>query len=145
MIMLKFRSKTMKQRLFSLIITIAVTLVLTLICYKTLPIYAQTLTEEYFKSGVEKADSGDYQGAIKDFNKAIELNPKYAGVYNNRGVAIEDYNKAIKINSKYAKAYFNRGLAKLVLGQKDSGCLDVYKAGELEKFEGYEVIKEYCN
>jgi len=30
-------------------------------------------TEEYFYSGVEKANSGDYQGAIKelDFNKSL--------------------------------------------------------------------------
>jgi len=31
------------------------------------------------------------------------------------------------------------------LGQKDSGCLDLSKAGELGKFEGYEAIKKYCN
>jgi len=30
-------------------------------------------TEEYFYSGVEKANSGDYEGAIKelDFNKSL--------------------------------------------------------------------------
>ncbi len=29
--------------------------------------------KEYFYSGVEKANSGDYQGAIEDYNKAIEI------------------------------------------------------------------------
>jgi len=48
---------------------------------------------------------GVYRDAIKDYNKAIELDPKYAEAYYNRGVvkaklrdrweAIQDYNKAI--------------------------------------------------
>jgi len=29
--------------------------------------------EEYFYSGVEKANSGDYEGAIKEFDKAINM------------------------------------------------------------------------
>jgi len=72
-------------RLLLIRITIAVTLILILICYTTLPIYAQNSAEEYFISGVEKLASGDYQGAIKEFDKAIEINPKYAEAYFNRG------------------------------------------------------------
>jgi len=47
----------------------------------------QNSAEEYFISGVEKLASGDYQGAIKDFNKAIEINPKDVDAYYIRGVA----------------------------------------------------------
>jgi len=36
-------------------------------------------------------------------------------------------------------------LAKLGLGQKESGCLDLSKAGELGSEKAYEVIKEFCN
>ncbi len=43
--------------------------------------------EEYYDSGVEKANSGDYEGAIEDYNKAIEINPKDADAYHNRGFA----------------------------------------------------------
>jgi len=74
-------------KLSLLSITIAVTLILILICYITLPIYAQNSAEEYFYSGVEKANSGDYQGAIKEFDKAIKIAPKVAVAYYNRGVA----------------------------------------------------------
>ncbi len=42
-------------------------------------------------------------------------------------------------------AYYNRGLAKIQLGQKNSGCLDLSKAGELGVDKVYEVIREYCN
>jgi len=31
--------------------------------------------KEYLNSGNKKVFSGDYQGAIEDFNKAIEVNP----------------------------------------------------------------------
>jgi len=67
--------------------------------------------EEYFYSGVEKANSGVYEGAIEDYNKAIEINPSYA------------------------KAYYNRGVAKIGLGQKYSGCLDLSRARELGYFK----------
>jgi len=65
--------------------------------------YSQT-AEEYFNSGLKKGKSGDWVGAIQDYNKAIELNPNHADAYGNRGAAkgrlqdyrgaIQDYNKA---------------------------------------------------
>ena len=33
--------------------------------------------EKYFKLGEQKYNKKDYQGAIADLDKAIELNPKY--------------------------------------------------------------------
>ena len=32
-------------------------------------------------------DKGEYDRAIEDYNKAIELNPEFAEVYNSRGLA----------------------------------------------------------
>ena len=43
--------------------------------------------EKYFKLGLEKYDKKDYQGAIADYDKAIELNPKYFDAYYKRGNA----------------------------------------------------------
>lgn len=70
-------------------------------------VYAQT-ADTYIDSAKEKYDNKDYKGAIQDFTKAIELNPKFADAYSNRGVvkgnlqdyrgAIQDYNKAIELN-----------------------------------------------
>ena len=142
-------------RLFLIRITIALLSILILICYTTLPIYAQNSAEEYYDSGIEKLASGDFQGAIKEFDKATEINRKYTDAYYNRGVAkaksgdyrgaIEDYNKAIEINPKLAEAYYNRGVAKIGLGQKYSGCLDLSRAGKLGYSKAYEAIKKYCN
>ena len=56
-----------------------------------------------------------------------------------------DYTKAIELNPKDADSYNNRGLLKLSLGQKDSGCLDLSKAGELGNEVAYDAIKKFCN
>ena len=64
--------------------------------------------------------------ALADCNKAIELDPKLAGAYSNRGVAhlekgeldraIADCNKAIELDPKLAEAYNNRGAAYIEKG-----------------------------
>ena len=83
----------------------------------------------------------NYSGAIADFDRAIEINPRFAKAYYSRGLAKKHYNdhlgaiidftKAIEIDPEYAEAYNKRGLLKGTLGQKDSGHSDLGKAGEL--------------
>ena len=53
--------------------------------------------------------------------------------------------KLIEINPNFTYAYHDRGFAKLLLRQKDNGCLNLSKAGELGHAEASEAIKEYCN
>jgi tetratricopeptide (TPR) repeat protein len=43
--------------------------------------------ETYAIVGLDCAEFGQYQNAIKYYNKAIRLKPDYADAYNNRGVA----------------------------------------------------------
>ena len=88
--------------------------------------------DAYNTLGNEKFRLNDYNGAIKDYTKAIEIaieiDPKYKYPYYNRGVAkyelkdyngaIEDYSKAIEIDHKWANAYYNRGIAKGEIGDK---------------------------
>lgn len=77
-----------------------------------------------------------YVGAIKDYDKAIELNSKDFDSYNNRGntrldlkdynAAIVDLREAIKINPKFAPAYYNKGLALVNTQEYDEAikCFD---------------------
>lgn len=65
-------------------------------------------------------NKGTREQAIRDFDKAIRLNPNDASYYYNRGIvykiswydkqAIDDFNKAIELNPSFAvKAYKNCG------------------------------------
>jgi hypothetical protein len=51
---------------------------------------------------------------------------------------------AIAIDPNYGLAYYKRGLIKFFSGQKESGCLDLSKAGELGYADAYDAIKNYC-
>lgn len=64
---------------------------------------------------------GDYDDAIQDYDRAIQLKPDYAEAFNGRGLAfygkkeydraIQDYTQAIRTKPDYAEAFDNRGLA----------------------------------
>jgi tetratricopeptide (TPR) repeat protein len=75
----------------------------------------------YYNRGI--AHGTNYDWAIRDCTKAIELKPDDAMSYYNRGSvydrkgdyeqAIRDYTQAIKLKPDYADAYYNRGNAYL--------------------------------
>ena len=58
---------------------------------------------------------------------------------------IQDYNKAIELDPKNSYAYYYRGMIKVALGQRDSGCLDLSKAGQIGLSKSYEAIKLVCS
>ena len=72
--------------------------------------------------------------AIVEFTKAIEINPRFAEAYHERGLAydakgeydlaISDYNKALEINLRYERAYNHRRLAKNAQGKNDLAISD---------------------
>jgi TonB family protein len=85
---------------------------------------------------------GEYDTAIADYNKAIELNSKEPSVYFSRGLAhfnklsytpaIADFDKVIELDPKEAMAYFKRGNALEKLGSFEKALTDYQKAVELD-------------
>ena len=74
--------------------------------------------DDYVDRGVAKYRLRDYQGAIADYSKAIEINPQYADAYNNRGIAkymilgdyqgaCADYKKAVSLGHQSTAQYLN--------------------------------------
>ena len=116
---------------------------------------SKVLRSSYFSEGTSRYMSKDYQGALFYYSKAIQLDPTESNAYYNRGLskykledyrgAIADYTIAIELKPDTGIFYYKRGITKLELNQKDSGCLDLSKAGELGETDAYEDIKEYCN
>lgn len=103
--------------------------------------YSQTAIE-YYESGIIKQNNKNYEGAISDYNKAIDIDPKFVKAYNNRGIAksdlndfkgaISDYTKAIEIEPNDIFAYCNRGLAKTKLKDYNGAISDYTKAISLD-------------
>lgn len=110
------------------------------VVYQT-PTNLQT-AEEYFYSAYDKAENGEYYGAIEDYTKAIEINPNYANAYYNRGIAkknledyygaIADFSEAIELDPDDAAAYYNRGFAKYYLEDYYGAIKDYTRAIELD-------------
>ena len=75
----------------------------------------------YYSRGTAYYYLNQYERAIKDFDRAIELNPNDVKAYYNRGIvyydlkqygrAIKDFDRAIERNPNFAEAYEKRELA----------------------------------
>ncbi len=99
----------------------------------------------YNSRGVDYGEKGQYDQAIADYDKAIEIDPKFGKAYNNRGYAygkkgdydqaIANYNKAIEMDPEYGKAYGNRAIAYYFKKEYDKSWEDVRKAKNL----GYQI------
>ncbi len=95
----------------------------------------------YNDRGLSYFLNNDFNHAMADYKKAIEIKPKYAEAYNNQGFifyemgkydrAIADYTKAIEINPNLAEAYNNRGLAYHQKNQYNLAIADYTRAIEI--------------
>lgn len=96
----------------------------------------------------------DYSDAIADMEKAISIAPDVAYFYYNLGnlqclssqliQSIKNYDKAIRLYPGLGDAYFNRGLVQIYLKDREKGCIDLSRAGELGVPDAYSVISKYC-
>jgi tetratricopeptide (TPR) repeat protein len=89
----------------------------------------------YYNRGTTLLSMKQYDRAIADFSKAVEINPRYAEAYQNRGAArkdlkdydaaIADFKRAIAINPTYGDAYVNLGNT-LVSAGRLAEAVDIY-------------------
>jgi tetratricopeptide (TPR) repeat protein len=63
----------------------------------------QTTARDYFNQGVDHFNAKQYDQAIADYTKAIELNPKYGAAYHNRGAAYEEKGQYAQAAADYTK------------------------------------------
>ena len=95
------------------------------IAYVT-PSYSLSPQEDLFKNALNLSSSGEFNLALKQWNKYLELFPDDAAALSNRGNiklvngdpegAIEDQDKAIELDPGEVDPYINRGIAEESLG-----------------------------
>lgn len=88
--------------------------------------------------GVVKFARNDYDGAIMEFSRAIELSPDWASAYYHRAGpelskddfdgAISDWDKAILLKADYGEAYSTRAVAKFAKDDYDGAISDCTRA-----------------
>jgi tetratricopeptide (TPR) repeat protein len=98
--------------------------------------------KNYYESGQKKQTLEDYQGAIADFTKSIQLKPDSGGFYSSRGSAkqelkdyqgaVTDFTEAIRIDPFYAYFYYNRGRAKEEMKDYQGAMYDYTEAIRLD-------------
>jgi len=100
------------------------------------------IPQAYMGRGEENLKLGEYQKAIDDFSKAINLNPEEGLYFYNRAnayldinqleLAISDYTNSIDKNPYYLNAYINRGIAYSEKDEPINALYDFKKAYSLE-------------
>src|SRR5438093_797429 len=96
----------------------------------------------YLKRGVSSSEKGDFDGALADFGKAIEMKPDSFEAFFDRGMAhiskkalelaVSDLSRAIEINPRSAAAYSGRGSAFESKGDVQRAKTDYQKAVDLD-------------
>ncbi len=104
-------------------------------------ILPQMLSEkQLYAQLLEKAETGDIQGALAGLNWAVEVDPKDAAAYLCRGIvrckvqnyreAIADFNQALKLAPEDITIYRNRGKARAAFGDAQGAIADYNKVLE---------------
>jgi tetratricopeptide (TPR) repeat protein len=108
---------------------------------------------DYYEVAEAQFELDKYVEAIQNYDKAIQLDPKWEFAYIGRGKckfelgrffeAIQDYDKAIKLDPSYDDTYELRGDAKVELGQYTEAIKDYEKAYSLDSYSLFDTHKIY--
>jgi tetratricopeptide (TPR) repeat protein len=98
---------------------------------------------DYLMLGAQKAKQLDYNGALVDFDRAIQIDPNFSYAYNARGAikseskdfrgGLADFNRAIQLDPNLAGAYKNRAVLKTSkLNDIQGGLADFNRAIQID-------------
>lgn len=107
----------------------------------------------YVNRGIAYGKNGEYDEAIADFTKALELEPNNMSAYCNRGLAylekgvpdqaIANFTKALELEPNNIFAYRNRGLAYLYKYDPDKAIEDFTKILDEQHHDDAEAAGAY--
>ncbi len=94
--------------------------------------------DDFVLTGFDRVDKKDFAGSVKEFTKALELNPKLFTARFWRGscqlllgdarAAVADLTKALELNPNKVEAYMYRGSAYAKLGNRQLALADLDRA-----------------
>lgn len=129
---------------------------------KTVELCTQAINQDpkaagaYFLRGDARDELGQFDLAIKDFDKAIEVDPKFVEAYRYRGIfyarkkqydqAMTNYTQAIALDPKHGKTYVNRGNLFQAFNKPGEACSDYQKACQLGQCQALDAARKqkYC-
>lgn len=96
----------------------------------------------YVNRGIMLSRQGDYDGAVSDYSRALELRPDFVKAYSNRGnaylgrndtaAALADFDRAIEISPGMAALYINRAVTYHRMSRYGDAIADFTRAIELD-------------
>jgi Flp pilus assembly protein TadD len=99
--------------------------------------------EQFLRQAEAKIERKDYQGAVKFYNRILEINPNDTWTYWERALAkksnndfqgaLRDLNAAIEIDPSNSFAYIQRGLIREKNGDKKGAESDFEKAKHIRE------------
>lgn len=102
------------------------------------------------RRGESRAEAGDEEQALADFERAIELDATRWKAIHNRGVsramqgdyegAMADFNRAIELNSRHAHAWFNRGELHSAQANWNAALNDYNQALQLDRNDAATLV-----
>lgn len=105
---------------------------------------------DFNQRGTIKAQNGDLDGAIADFNQAIQLKRNYVVAYYNRGTAyasmgnvraaLADYTQVILFKPNNAAVRYSRGSIRASVGDRQGAIADFQQAADLYRQEGNTIF-----
>ena len=108
--------------------------------------------QAYVRRGDWYSDGENYEQAISEYNRAIEIDPQYVDAYTARGgvyygegefdKAIADFDKAITINPNDGDTYFMRARCLKEIGENQRAISDLERALELDLIVEQEFVRE---
>jgi tetratricopeptide (TPR) repeat protein len=117
-------------------------IILTAIAWAIITLAMGQDAKELYVQGLEKAKAGEYEEALKLFDKSIALKADEYVAWYNRGVtksilnryeeALEDFEQSLKLNPDYTKGYLNSGTARKHLTDYDGALADYSHAIQLD-------------